>query len=432
MTSVSDFFNIGNNAIGSAATVAGGLNTIKGLFSEKSQIGQVLGSAGPYGAAAAAALSVVSSIAAMHDESLQKEIEASQARQKEMENLTKNLETVLTRTLGGVYNVRAGENTIKSLIDEIGNPYYGMKGFFGQLLGGNSKYRSYISDDTVKAVENAQKTKTYYDAAYASLLAQRDELQHQMASEQDKKDSDSDKLADYRQQLIEMKDQIDNFALDMAKSLWDIDVKSLAKELTDTIVDAWKNCENAVDAYRKKVKEMMLDLTTNILSQKIMEDMLEKVGLDKLISNLMQNTKGELDVDAVAQIADALNMAGEESALAITSILDAMEQRGYISKGDESSSSSASATMKSFSEQTADLIASYINAIRADVSVDRVTLTQILVAVQSQSDLPLIARAQLAELDKIATNTKNNAEYTAMIYDLLHRLAPDGTSIKVK
>lgn len=431
MTSVSDFFNIGNNALGSAATVAGGLNTVKGLFSEKSQIGQVLGSAGPYGAAAAAALSVVSSIAAMHDESLQKEIEASQARQKEMENLTKNLDTVLTRTLGGVYNVRAGESTIKSLMDEIGNPYYGLEGFFGKLLGGNRKYRSYISDDTVKAVENAQKTKTYYDAAYASLLAQRDELQHQMASEQDKKDSDSDKLADYRQQLVEMKDQIDNFALDMAKSLWDIDVKSWAKELTDTIVDAWKNGENAVDAYRKKVKEMMLDLTTNILSQKIMEDMLEKVGLDRLISNLMQNTKGELDVDAVAQIADALNMAGEESALAITSILDAMEQRGYISKGDESSSSSAS-SMKSFTEQTADLIAAYVNSIRADVSVDRVTLTQILVAVQSQSDLPLIARAQLAELDKIATNTKNNAEYTAMIYDLLHRLAPDGTSIKVK
>lgn len=413
-------FQIGNNAIGAAAQTAGALNDLG------------LGNLGPYGAAAAAALSVVSSIVAMHDETLQEEIEASQARQKEMENLTKNLETVLTRTLGGVYNVRAGESTIKSLMDEIGNPFYGMEGFLGKLLGGNSKYKSYISDDTVKAVENAQKTKTYYDAAYASLLAQRDELQHQMASEEDKKDSDSDKLADYRQQLVEMKDQIDNFALDMAKSLWDIDVKSWAKELTDTIVDAWKNGENAVDAYRKKVKEMMLDLTTNILSQKIMEDMLEKVGLDKLISNLMQNTKGELDVDAVAQIADALNMAGEESALAITSILDAMEKRGYISKGEESGSSSASATMKSFSEQTADLIASYINAIRADVSVDRVTIAQILVAVQSQSDMPLIARAQLAELDKIATNTKNNAEYTVMIYDLLHRLAPDGTSIKVK
>ncbi len=422
-TAISEGLNIGGEALGAANQVSSGLQSL-GL--EK---------LGPYGAAAAAGLSVVTSIFALHDKALQREIEASQARQKEMENLTENLQTVLERTLGGIYGATTGKDIISSLINEIRNPYQGWSDWKADMfdVDNTSEYRSYLKKETIDAVKNAEKTKKYYDATYASLLAQRDELVHQMESESDKKNSDADKLADYRQQIVEMEDQIKYFAQDMAKSLWDIDVKSWAKTLTETIVDAWKKGENAVDAYKNKVKEMMLDLTTNILSQRVMEEMLDKIGLDNLIADLMKNTKGELDMDAVAQIADRLSIAAEEGSELITSILDQMESKGYISKDDESTTSSTGGTsIKSISESTADIIAGYINAIRADVSVNRVTLAQILSAVQSSSEMPVIARAQLEQLQQIVANTNRNANAAELIYEILHRVAPDGTYIKIK
>ena len=421
-TTISEGLNIGGEALGAASQVSNGLQSL-GL--EK---------LGPYGAAAAAGLSVVTSIFALHDQALQREIEASQARQKKMENLTENLQTLLERTLGGIYGVATGKDVLISLESEIRNPYQGWEDWKADMLNVDnaSEYRSYLKQETIEAVKNAEKTKKYYDATYASLLAQRDELVHQMNSESEKKNSDSDKLADYRQQITEMEDQIKYFAQDMAKSLWDIDVKSWAKTLSDTIVDAWKNSENAVDAYKNKVKEMMFDLTSNILSQKVMEKMLEKIGLDNLINELMLSTNGELDMDAVAQIAERLNMAAEEGTELITSILDQMESKGYISKGDESTESSRNAIGKTITEQDTSLWSSYLNAIRADVSVNRVTLTQILSVVQSTSEMPVIARAQLEQLQQIAANTNRNAKAAELIYDILHKVSPDGTYIKIK
>ena len=409
-TSLSEVLNIGGGAIGAASQAAGALNTL-GL--EK---------AGPYGAAAAAALNVATSLFALHDKALQKEIEASEARQKEMENLTKNLGMVLERTLGGIYQTEVGSEAIDRLKKEITNEYKGINSFVAKVMGvsNTADYKEYLKNDTIEAVKNAEKTKKYYDAAYASLLAQRDEIQHQMESEEDKKNSDADKLADYRQQIIEMEDQVNHFAQDMARDLWDIDIKSWAQTLTETIVDAWKNGENAVDAYKNKVKEMMLDLTTNILSQKVMEKMLEKTHIDTLIENLMKETKGELDVEAVTQIADRLNMAAEESADTIIAILDKMEARGYISKGDESGSSATTNGIgKAITEQDTSLWSSYLNAIRADVSVNRMTLMQILSTVQAQSEIPVIARAQLQQLQQIAINTGRNADLVQEIRNLL-------------
>ena len=436
-TDITDFLKIGSDMFNSAASVASGFSTISNLFTDKdgnkTALGNALGNAGPYGAAAAAALSMVSGIFALHDKALQKEIEASEARKKEMENLTKNLENVLERTLGGIYETTVGSDAIERLKKEIINEYKGINSFVAKVMGvsNTADYKEYLKKDTIEAVKNAEKTKKYYDAAYASLLAQRDEIQHQMESEEEKKNSDADKIADFRQQLIEAEDEIKYFAQDMAKSLWDIDVKSWAQSLTETIVDAWKNGENAVDSYKNKVKEMMLDLTTSILSQNIMEKLLKKVGLDNLIEKLMVDTKGELDVDAIASIADKLNEVGETSAELIVAILDKMEQQGYISK-DESTSSSIGSSIKGITENTADLLAAYLNAVRADVSVIRITDAQYYPQFLSViTQVSVLAQTQVTLQQQIAQNTQRNAIAADNIYDIMKRIENGVTKIKM-
>lgn len=305
----------------------------------------------------------ITAFAKLHDKKRQREIEKSERRVRALTTSYQNLQTAMESALGGIYT-----------------------------SGG-------------------------YDEMFGNLKKQRDEIQHQMELEDDKKKTDADKMADYRQQLKELDAQIKDYALDMAKSLYDIDLKAWASQLTDAIVSAWENGEDAVEAYRSKVKDIMKDLTTNILAKKVMENAFEQLGIDNLIASMMDASSGKLDESMLPRLADALGKVGNITVDAVTKSLDAAERQGMIERGTEKTSS-ASNTIKGISEQTADLLASYINAIRADVSVNRATLLNILYALQGQTEMPAVARAQLQQLEIIATNTGITAENTAAINEI--------------
>ena len=314
-----------------------------------------------------------------HDKRRQKEIEKSERKVKALTTAYQNLEKAMESALGGIYTT-----------------------------GG-------------------------YDEMFENLQRQRDELQKQMDLEYDKKATDKDKIADYEQQLMEAEEKLKNYALDMAKALYDIDLHSWASELTEAVVSAWENGEDAVEAYRSKVKDIMKDLTQNILAKKVMERAFESLGIDNLIAEMMDSSSGKLNESAIPRLAEALGQAGNLTVEAITKALDQMEAQGSIERGGSSSSSSSMTnSIKGVTEETADLLASYINAIRADVSVNRMTLTEILYAVQGQTEMPMIARAQLQQLEQVAANTQRNADAAEMIYEVLNQNVLGGLPFRVK
>ena len=435
---LSNFFSIGNNALGAAANFASGLSQIQGLFKEDSGISNILGAAGPYGAAAAAGLSIVTSLFAMADAALQEEIEASQTRQKEMENLTKNLEKVLERTLGGVYNTSATEAMVASFEREIRDLTPQM---IAKTFGGTTnqiKYKNYITEDTLQAVKNAQQTKKYYDAAYASLLAQRDELKHQLEMESEKKNSDMDKMADFRQDIIEIEDEIKNFQVDLANALYDIDVKNWASELGDALFEAWQKGESGADAFKKKASEIIAELSKNIAVTKLIETSMQPI-LDTIVSE-MERTKGMLDEQTIEKIANQMALVGKTLPDSFNALMDGINEgvkRAGLMDLKELDNDSSSATQngigKEITEQDTTLWASYINAIRLDVSMIRATealhLPQISLAVQQVS---VLAETQVQHLQHIAENTKRNADEAAKIYDVVHRIETGATKIAVK
>lgn len=383
-TPLAQGMGLATNALSAASGVAGGLNALG------------LSSLGPYGAAIGAGLSVVSGIFAMHDKALQKEIEASERRQKEMENMTKNIESVLESTLGGIYSYKANRDTIQTLnkvIERAANPY---------------------SQATYNQAIKAQKSGTAYDIELASLMAQRDELKKQRQAEEDKKKTDADAIQNYDQQIKEMEQSISDFTQNFLKDIYSIDFKSWASQLTDAIVEAWAKGENAADAYHDKVQELVKDLTKNILSQKVMEIAL-KPTLDMLEKTLQ--SKGRLDETEIPKITDMLIEAGNNAVDNITDILDALKEQGIDLS--ENGTLSVSNSIKSITEDTADLLASYLNAIRLDVSVNRENLRLILVAVQAVPELNNIARSQLSQLTTLvslaeARNSKLDDMYSWM------------------
>lgn len=382
--------NMASGAFGAAAQVSGGLNALD------------LGSLGPYGAAAGAALSVVTSLFAMHDKALQKEIEASEERQKELDNMTKNVKSIIEDALGGIYSYKERSDT-KSTISKITSNYELADAWKKTGIGKSLPFlvKSVYSKETYEAAKEAQsKPGSAYHAELASLKAQKDELQSQRNSENEKKKKDNSKIADYDQQIKEMELQIDSFAKDFLKDIYSIDFKSWASELTDAVVGAWEKGEDAVEAYKEKVKDMVKDVTKNIVTQKIMEAALQK-PLDYL-TNILKD-KGKLDETDMNQLADLLYKAGDEAIPQITGIFEALKKRG-LDLRDNGSSSSTKNSIQSITEETADILASYLNAVRLDVSVIREMQGKFI------PEMSEIAKSQLTQLNLIAQNTLRNAD----------------------
>ena len=403
----------GSDALSAAGSTAGALNNLG------------LKQAGPYGAAAAASISIISSFAAAHDAALEREIEASKQRQKEMENLTKNLQHAIEITLGGVYSYTMNDKTRDKLTEvlETFRKENTKFNFQTQKWEKTNKNKSRYSEQTAEQVEKSLQNKnSNFDAQLASLMVQRDELQKQRDSENKKKKKDKNAISDYDAQIEEANQQISEFAQAWAKTIYSIDLKDWASQLTDAIVEAWQKGEDAVDAYEDKVKELMNSLTKNILSQKILEVALKPTLVN--LENKLKANGGKLEAEDVLSITDSLIDAEGNAIDSIVSILDSLKEKGLDLS--ENGSLSTSNTIKGVTEETADLLASYINAIRLDVSVNRANLAIVVEAVKLLPNLNVIAQSQLTQLNTLVSLSQARNDKLDQMYDWM-RSTTNGT-----
>lgn len=345
--------------------------------------------------------SPIKAFAKAHDAKLDRQIKLAERQLNELKNLSSNISSVIEKTLGGIYSYERSSDTTKKLND-VKNDYKAWdaysktdtgKAFFG------GKNMSHYSKETYDAVMKTETNPSAYADQLALLHAQEDELRNQRQAEEDKKKTDKDKIADYDQQIKEMELQIKTFAQDFLKDVYSIDMKSWASTLTDTIVSAWAKGEDAVDSYKKKVKDMVRDVVKNIIAQKIMEKALEK-PLEWLTSVL--NKKGQLDETDMINFANQINEIGDKVVPQITGLVDALKNEGLDMREDGSSSTTNS--IKGITEETADLLASYVNNIRLDLSVVRDMQGKFL------PEMSEIAKSQLTQLNLIARNTLRNAD----------------------
>lgn len=343
----------------------------------------------------------IKAFSAGHDAKLDRQIKLAERQLNELKNLSSNINSVIEKTLGGIYSYDRSSDTANKLKD-VKNDYKAWDAFSKTDIGKNffgGHNFSHYSKETYDAVMKSETNPSAYADQLALLHAQEDELRKQRQAEEDKKKTDKDKIADYDQQIKEMQLQIKTFAQDFLKDVYSIDMKSWASTLTDTIVSAWAKGEDAVDAYREKVKDMVRDVTKNIVSQKIMEKALEK-PLEWLTGIL--DEKGKLDETDMDDFADKLYQVGENVVPQLTGIFDALKNKGLDLR--ENGSSSTTNSIKGITEETADLLASYLNAVRLDVSVIREMQGKFL------PEMSEIAKSQLTQLNLIARNTLRNAD----------------------
>lgn len=338
----------------------------------------------------------ITAFAKAHDAKKERQIKLAERELKALENMQTTIKNAIEDSLGGIYNYRMDAKTTEKMNKIVSSYEKGEKISAMPIFGFNP---SEYSKDTYEAAQKSLADPTNaYQAELTGLMAQRDQLQRQRANEDAKKKTDKDKLADYDQQIEEMERSIKNAAKNFLKELYGVDMKSWASQLTDAVVSAWEKGEDAIDAYKKKAKEMVKDLTKNIISQKIMEQALQK-PLDFLTQQIEK--KGRLDEYDVTQLASDLYSAGENSVANITAVLEELKRRGW--DFSESGSSSATNTIRGVTEETADLLAAYLNAIRLDVSVNRENIKAIATNVSLLPAMSEIQKSQLAAMNQLVT-----------------------------
>ena len=408
------------------------MGNVQDAMSSISNIGQGFAKGGIVGGIAAAAgeaVNWIGKIAQAHDKKLDKAIEKSKLRAQQLQYIYEQIDGILERFLGSGTELKLvdAENDRTRLI-QLNNQIGAIRNK-GKInifdLMSLQKYK--------QEAEKLQKRVSAYDegGAYgyqrALMQEQLSELEKQRQAEIDKKKTDDSKVADYENQIAEMKQQIKDFAEETAESLYGINLKDWASQLGDALYEAWQKGEDGAEAFKNKVADIMGDVMNSILKISILEPAMQQLQKMLFGEDGMSGYFGKdfsLDEKELESIADYL-MGVSEKTDDYYSMLDKlnnyMEKKYGISmkEEEEDSGSGLSKGIQNVTENTANLLASYINAIRADVSVKREYVRRLVEELFPAYNV--IAQAQLQQLTMIQINTAKNVEFVEEIRDILHR-----------
>lgn len=362
------------NAAGDAAGILG-----SGLSGAQS-----LSSLGPWGMAAGAAMGLVTGIAQTHDKALERQIGKLREDVQQIEANTKLIQQARERTLGydtGELRRLYSEQYSKSNTAPTGLDKAGMiswlinSGFLSK--GQKDMYEYYMKNSSG----------TGYQQEYQNLLEQRKDYLDILNKQEAKKKKSQSDIEETKSKIAELDDQIRYFTDDLAKELFDIDIKGWADELSDSLASAFENGEDMAKAYRDTVTGILQQVANKMMKMSIIEPMFQTLQ-DKLFGNSEKKISGVFNPNdpkgslgkVTSMITDFFGKGGEgeKTITAATEFMTAF-QRGVQNAGLtvlNESSNTLSSGIQGTSEETSDLLASYVNALRQDVSVKRILFTQ--------------------------------------------------------
>lgn len=305
---------------------------------------------------------IIGSIAKAHDKKLDKAIQRSQLEVKKLSNDYKNLQSIVERQLGAVTQSQSKE-------------------------------------------------------MIANLQKQREEVIKQAQAEADKKDPDSSKIEDYRQQYIELGEQIKYFYEDLASEQFGIDIKGWADQISEALVNAFANGEDAARAFDDTVADIMRNVIKSMISLNVIQPAMNKLkdylfGDKGIFTDSSAGGTNLTEQEAAGLMQQLGSLRGTISdSKKIWDYLNAAAKKMGISLEETSASNTLSkGIQENITEDTANILASYLNSIRADVSIKRALLEK-----WGNEILPkynVIAEQQLTQLRAIANNTLRSAQNT--------------------
>ena len=193
------------------------------------------------------------------------------------------------------FTTQLGLQLDKTSIEKIADAYAKVAYTADKALGGK-RY-----DESRKQLEN--------------LAEQQILIQKQINEEQSKKKTDHGKIEEWQRQIQEIAQEMASIINEMLEDIIGYTAADLASELGDAFFEAAKQGEDAMEAWRKKVNDIVADVLQRMLVQKYLE---ERIGgiFDRYKKEWFGNDGSFKGIDAVIGsmngFAGELNQVGEE------------------------------------------------------------------------------------------------------------------------
>lgn len=277
-------------------------------------------------------------------------------------------------------------------------------------------------EDLDRAVDKAlgEEVYTVSKKQLQNLRQQQAELSKQIQAERDKKKTDQDFIDDANRQIEELNQEIIDIVESIRENILGGTVQDIVNKLGDAFFDAFAKGEDAAEAWGDKVDQIAQGVIRRMLIQKLVEEPVGKI-LEKYTSKWMDSQGNFLGYDQIMQSAADLGVELKDFGVGLSSIIDTLPDniKDILQTGDETKKKGLSGAIQGVTEDTANVIGSYLNAIRADVSVNRVNLQKLTDGVISPLNEMALAVANLKHLETIAGNTGRNADAADRILDIL-------------
>ena len=211
---------------------------------------------------------------------------------------------------------------------------------------------------------------------------------------------DSD-FRDYLEKLIQYGEKADDIIEALTEKLTGNKFSDLVSSWGDAMSTMANGYEDLVDGFEGKLKDAILNsMIENTYGDKIKALLKKTQGYAENDDKIKDSNGNVISEYTGAEYADVKNSTDE-----LSKQIEAT--RDYLKKTygwSDNSSSSSRNSIKSITEETGDLIASYLNAIRLDCSVMRAEQAKYY------PEMSEIAKSQLSQLNTIAQNTLRNAD----------------------
>lgn len=211
---------------------------------------------------------------------------------------------------------------------------------------------------------------------------------------------DSD-FRDYLEKLIQYGEKADDMIEAVTEKLTGNKFSDLVSSWGDAMSTMANTSDNPVDHFEENLKKTILNsMIENIYGDKIKALLKKTQGYAENGDKIKDSNGNVISEYTGAEYADVKNSTEE-----LSKQIEAT--RDYLKKTygwSDNSSSSSRNSVKGITEEAGNLIASYLNAIRLDCSVMRAEQAKYY------PEMSEIAKSQLSQLNAIARNTLRNAD----------------------
>lgn len=211
---------------------------------------------------------------------------------------------------------------------------------------------------------------------------------------------DSD-FRDYLEKLIQYGEKADDIIEALTEKLTGNKFSDLVSSWGDAMSTMANSSDNLIEHFEGNLKKTILNsMIENKYGDKIKALLKKTQGYAENGDNIKDSDGNVISEYTGAEYTDVKNTTED-----LTKQIEAT--RDYLKKvygWSDNSSSSSRNSVKSITEETGDLIASYLNAIRLDCSVMRAEQAKYY------PEMSEIAKSQLTQLNAIARNTLRNAD----------------------